>query len=113
MAEAITRYRAMAPEGSVPSNMLQDGTTFRFSPESGFDWAVLVFLPVMVALYLGLALSHALYFRHRVHVLYLQVTIALPALMLLSWVSYFCPRTSPWLNVGARFCEAWVSRSAP
>ena len=111
MAEAITRYRAMVPESVQVSNPLQAETAFRFSSDSSFDWVVLVLLPVILVAWLALALLHAVYFRHRVHILFLQVTLALPVVMATSWVSYFIPRASPWLNIGARLCEAWIVTS--
>ena len=105
MAEIMSRFIAMAPAGSSMPKM---PTSFRFSSESTFDWIVLIFLPTLCLLWLLLALSHAIFFRHRVHVLYLQVTLALPAVMLMSWVSYFLPQSSMWLSVGERICEAWI-----
>ena len=76
--------------GSIDINVDKVGYNFAFNPSSGFDMAALVMGPIIVVLWLGLAFSHALLFRHKFAMHYLQVTLPLLGVLWFSWLSYFC-----------------------
>ena len=72
------------------------GYEFQFNSDSAFDVTALALGPVIVVLWLGLAFSHALWFRHKFSMHYLQVTLPLLGVLWFSWISYFCELCGGW-----------------